>query len=146
MRGGVHIPPEDGDHEAVGRGRAVDRNSQEGKAMEALRLVLLYAHLIGFGLLLGGAVTQYLGGTIRINPAMLWGAVIQLITGVGLAAPLRGEEDEPDPAKLAVKGVIALAIFAMVFFSRKREAVNRGHFLAIVGLTLVNAAVAVFWR
>jgi hypothetical protein len=116
------------------------------KAMEGLRLVLLYAHLIGFGLLLGGAVTQYLGGTIRINPAMLWGAVIQLITGAGLAAPLRDEGDEPDPAKLAVKGVIALAIFAMVFFSRKREAVNRGHFLAIVGLTLVNAAVAVFWR
>ena len=35
---------------------------------------------------------------------------------------------------------------ALVFFSRKREVVNRGHFLAIVGLTLVNAAVAVFWR
>ena len=84
---------------------------------------------------------------MRINSAMLWGAIIQLITGAGLAAPLRGaDEDEPDPAKLAVKGVIALAIFAMVFFSRKREAVNRGHFLAIVGLTLVNAAVAVFWR
>ncbi len=61
-------------------------------------------------------------------------------------ATARGDEDEPDPAKLAVKAVIALAIFAMVFFSRKRDAVNRGHFLAIVGLTLVNAAVAVFWR
>jgi len=34
----------------------------------------------------------------------------------------------------------------MTFFSRKREDVNRGHFLALVGLTLVNAAVAVFWR
>ena len=42
--------------------------------------------------------------------------------------------------------MIALAIFAMVFFSRKRDVVNTGHFLAIVGLTLVNAAVAVFWR
>jgi hypothetical protein len=34
----------------------------------------------------------------------------------------------------------------MVFFSRKRDEVNRGHFLAIAGLTLVNAAVATFWR
>jgi len=34
----------------------------------------------------------------------------------------------------------------MVFFSRKRDVVNTGHFLAIVGLTLVNAGVAVFWR
>jgi len=33
----------------------------------------------------------------------------------------------------------------MTFFSRKREKVNRGHFLAIIGLVLVNAGVAVFW-
>lgn len=115
--------------------------------MEALRLILLYVHLIGFALLLGGAIAQYASGRLRINPAMLWGSVIQLLTGIGLAAPLRGGgDDEPNPAKLVTKLVIALLIFVMVFLSRKRDVVNRGHFLAIVGLTLVNAAVAVFWR
>lgn len=115
--------------------------------MNAIRLVLLYIHLIGFALLLGGAVTQYLTGKLRINSAMLWGAGIQVVSGLGLAAPLRGGGDaEPDPAKLAVKGVVGVVIFVMVFFSRKREQVNAGHFLAIVGLTLANAAVAVFWR
>ncbi|WP_328850689.1 hypothetical protein OG994_20825 [Micromonospora globbae] len=113
--------------------------------MEALRLILLYVHLIGFALLLGGSISQYVSGRLRINVAMLWGAVIQLLTGIGLSAPLR-DGDEPSPAKLGTKLVIALLIFVMVFFSRKRETVNRGHFLAIVGLTLVNAAVAVFWR
>ncbi|GLZ00565.1 hypothetical protein [Actinoplanes sp. NBRC 103695] len=115
--------------------------------MEALRLILLYVHLIGFALLLGGLVTQYLSGKIRINKAVLWGAIVQLLSGIGLAAPLRGGGDaEPSPVKLAVKLVIALLIFVMVFFSRKRDAVNKGHFLAIAGLTLANAAVAVFWR
>ena len=72
--------------------------------MEALRLILRYAHLIGFALLLGGAVMQYLSGKFRINPAMLWGAIIQVLTGIGLAAPLRGGGDaEPDPIKLGVK-------------------------------------------
>ncbi|GAB2925970.1 hypothetical protein GCM10027280_11570 [Micromonospora polyrhachis] len=113
--------------------------------MEALRLVLLYVHLIGFALLLGGGIAQYVTGRLRINAAMLWGAIIQVISGIGLAAPLR-DGNEPSPAKLATKLVLALAIFVMVFFSRKREEVNRGHFLAIVGLTLVTAAVAVFWR
>ncbi|WP_434742830.1 hypothetical protein [Micromonospora sp. SH-82] len=112
--------------------------------MEALRLILLYLHLIGFALLLGGAVAQLVTGKIRMNPAMLWGAVIQLATGIGLSAPLR-DGDEPSPAKLGVKLLLAVLIFVMVFFSRKRDEVNRGHFLAVVGLTLVNAAVAVFW-
>jgi hypothetical protein len=112
-----------------------------------LRLVLLYAHLIGFALLLGGGIAQYLTGKLRMNASMLWGAIIQLVTGIGLAAPLRGGGDnEPDPVKLAVKGVIAVMIFVMVFFSRKRDAVNPGHFLTVIALTLVNAGVAVFWR
>lgn len=115
--------------------------------MEALRLVLRYAHLIGFALLLGGAIAQYLTARLRINTAMLWGAAVQVLTGLALAAPLRGGGDaEPAPAKLAVKAVLAVTIFAMVFFSRKRAEVSRGHFLAIAGLTLINAAVATFWR
>lgn len=115
--------------------------------MEALRLILRYLHLVGFALLLGGAIVQYLSGKLRINTAMLWGAITQVVTGIALSAPLRGGGDkEPDPAKLAVKGLIAIMIFIMVFFSRKRETVAKGHFLAIIGLTLVNAAVAVFWR
>jgi hypothetical protein len=110
-------------------------------------LILRYAHLIGFALLLGGAILQYLSGRIRINPAMLWGSIIQVVTGVALAAPLRGGgDDEPDPAKLAVKGLLAVLIFVMVFVPRRRDEVNRGHFNVIIGMTLVNAAVATFWR
>lgn len=116
-------------------------------ALEAVRLILRYAHLVGFALLLGGALVQYYTGRIYINAVMLWGATIQVVTGIVLAAPL-GREVQPDPVKLAVKGVIAIMIFIMVLipYLKKRETVNKGHFLAIIGLTLVNAAVAVFWR
>jgi hypothetical protein len=115
--------------------------------MEALRLILRYIHLVGFALLLGGAVMQYLSGRLRINPAMLWGSVIQVVTGLALSAPLRGGgDDEPNPVKLGVKLLLAVLIFIMIFFSRKRADVNRGHFLGIVALILLNAAVATFWR
>ncbi|WP_122977497.1 hypothetical protein [Actinoplanes teichomyceticus] len=115
--------------------------------MEALRLILLFVHLVGFALLLGGAITQLLSGTFRIGPAVLWGSIIQLVSGLGLAAPLRGGGDhEPDPIKLGVKLLLAVLIFIMVFVPRKREAVNKGHYIGIVALTLANAAVAVFWR
>ena len=115
--------------------------------VEAIRLILLFIHLIGFALLLGGAITQFLTGRYRINPAVLWGAVIQLVSGLLLSAPLRGGgDDEPNPIKLGVKLLIAVLIFIMVFIPRKRESVNRGHFIGIIALTLVNAAVAVFWH
>ncbi len=114
--------------------------------MEALREILLYLHLIGFALLLGGGIAQYLSGRLRINLAMLVGAATQVVTGLALAAPLRGGGDhEPSRVGLAIKLVVALAVLAMTYFSRKREKVNRGHFLAILVLVLGNAAIGVFW-
>ena len=115
--------------------------------MEAVHLILRYAHLVGFAVLLGASVAQYLSGALRINTAMLAGAATQVITGVLLAAPIRDDDDpEPDPVKLGVKLVIAVSIFIMVYLPRRKSAVNRGHFLAIVGMTLLNAAIATFWR
>ncbi len=115
--------------------------------MEALRLILRYAHLIGFALLLGGAIAQFVSAKLRINPAMLWGSIIQVLTGLALAAPLRGGgDDEPSPVKLAVKALLAVLIFIMVFVPRKRAEVNRDHFIGIIVLTLVNAAIATFGR
>jgi hypothetical protein len=114
--------------------------------VETLHNVIIYLHLIGFALLLGGASAQYLSGRLRINVAMLAGAATQVVTGLLLAAPLRPKGDPaPDAAGVVVKLVIALAVLAMTFFSRKREKVNRGHFLAIIALALGNAAIGVFW-
>lgn len=113
--------------------------------MEILRLILLYGHLIGFALVLGGTVTQYVRKPLRINTVMLWGALLVLVTGVALAAPIRDEAAQPSPAKLAVKLALALLIVVMIWLPRRRTEVNPGHFLAIAGLTLVNAGVAVFW-
>jgi hypothetical protein len=114
--------------------------------MSILRNLVFFLHLVGFALLLGASVAQYLSGRLRINNLMLAGAATQVVTGLILAAPFGLDPGEKlNYGKLAVKLVIALCILAMTFFSRTREKVNRGHFLAIVGLTLVNAGIAVFW-
>ena len=114
-------------------------------ALELLRLLVRYAHLIGFALLLGGFVAQYASGTLRINGAMLWGALVQVVTGVILSAPFPADVDLNYP-KIGVKLLLAVLIAIMVYVPRRRESMSRGHFLAIGGLTLLNAAVAVFWR
>ncbi len=112
--------------------------------MEFLRQLLLLIHLIGFALLLGGFVTQYLSGPPRINAALLWGSAIQLVSGAALASPI-GDDERP-AGFLIVKTVVALMIAVMVWVPRRRPEVNRGHFIAIGVLTLANAAVAVFWH
>ena len=114
--------------------------------MEALRLILRYVHLIGFALLLGGAIVQYISGKLRINPAMLWGSVIMLADrDRPLRAPARRRRAGPRETCYQVGARHTDLCHGVLL--RKRDVVNRGHFLAIVGLTLVaNAAVAVFWR
>ncbi len=114
--------------------------------MSVLRNIVFFLHLVGFALLLGASLAQYLSGRLRINSLMLVGAATQVVTGLILAAPFGLDPGEKlNYTKLTVKLVIALCILAMTFFSRNRDKVNRGHFLAIVGLTLVNAGIAVFW-
>lgn len=135
----------------MGRARAVRHLGVGGahilrRVDDLLLHVLRYIHLVGFAMLFGGALAQYLSGTLRINRAMLWGSIIQVASGIALAAPLRPEDEEPPVAKLAVKLLLAVMIFVMVFFSRRRAQVNKGHFIGIVVLTLVAAAVGTFWR
>lgn len=113
--------------------------------LEILRLVLRYGHLIAFTMLLGGAIAQAASGRLRINETMFRGAIGMLVTGVLLAAPF--DRDPPlDYAKIGVKALIAVLIFVAVFVVRRKEVVAKGHFYGIVGMTLLNAAIAVFWR
>jgi len=117
--------------------------------LELLRLALRYLHLVGFALLFGGVVVQYLTGTFRVNVVMRTGLGTMILTGLALSAPFP-RDVALDYVKVGVKLGIALvigAVFGVVVTRERRGApVYRGHLLAIGALTLLNAAVAGFWR
>jgi hypothetical protein len=117
--------------------------------VEFLRLLLRYLHLVGFALLVGAWLAQYLTGKLQLNVIMRTGLGTMIGTGLLLAIPFPSGIDL-DYLKLGVKLVIALVIGALfgVIVTRERAAktVSRPLFLSIGGLALVNAAVAVFWR
>ncbi len=117
--------------------------------MEFLRLLLRYLHLVGFALLFGAWLAQYVTGKLRVNVLMRIGLGTMIGTGLLLAIPFPSGIDL-DYLKLGVKLVIALGIGALfgVAVTRERasKAVSRLLFLSIGGLALVNAAIAVFWR
>jgi hypothetical protein len=118
-------------------------------ALEFLRLLLRYIHLIGFAMLLGGFLAQYITGTYRISVLMRAGLGAMIFTGLVLVAPFPSDVDL-NYVKLGVKLAVVLMIGPLfgvaVVRERRGDPVTRAHFLTIGGLILLNAAIAVFWR
>ena len=115
--------------------------------METLYDVLLVLHLIGWAIVLGGALTSL--RTPRIAPGMLHGILTALVTGIAMVglASAGLAADEPDNVKIGVKLVIAVAVTALVVLgSNRRERVTTGYLGAIAGLTALNVAIAVLWH
>jgi hypothetical protein len=117
--------------------------------MDYLRLALRYLHLVGFALLLGGWVVQFLGGKVRVSIPMRIGLGTLLGSGLLLAIPFPSGVDL-DYVKLGVKLAIAVGIGVLFGIegtrARAGRTVSRGLFGSIGALALLNAAVAVFWR
>lgn len=110
--------------------------------------VLIVLHLIGWAIVLGGAVVSL--RPPRIPTGMLHGALTALVTGLILAFLLTTKVWKPDEsfsnAKLGVKLVVALIVTGLVAWGGRRKEVPRWLVLAIAGLTALNVAVAVLWH
>lgn len=118
--------------------------------MGIVRDILLFGHLLGMASLLGGALVQMRGKDRVVNAAMLHGSIAQVVSGVllvGVAYALDEGADgsEVDNAKVGVKAVVAIVVVGLCWLNRKRVTVSEAVFFAILGLTLLNVAVAVFW-
>lgn len=112
--------------------------------MELLRDLLLLLHFIGFAALFGGAFVQMKGPKRVVNPAMWHGALTMLVTGILLVGVREMADMDVNHIKIGIKLLVMVVVFVLVLLQRKKEAVAPGMFFAIFGLTLLNAAVAVF--
>lgn len=114
--------------------------------MELVRHALLFLHLLGMASLVGGALVQISARERVINPAMLHGAGTQLVTGVLMVGVVQALEDDVDNVKFAVKAGVALVVMVLVVVGRRTATVSERVFFGVLGLAVVNVAVAVFWR
>jgi hypothetical protein len=113
--------------------------------MEIVRDVLVFFHFIGLAALFGGLFVQLKADPRVVNNAMFHGILTQLVTGLLLVGVLEAGTDPVDHAKIAVKLVVALVIGVLIFANRKKPAIPNGLYLGLMGLTLLNIGVAVFW-
>ena len=119
--------------------------------MEILRDILLFLHFIGLASLFGGLFVQIKADPRVVNNAMFHGILTQLVTGVLLVGVLEGAKDQPwaeevDNTKIAVKLVVAIVIGVLVILNRKKASIPNGLYFGLMGLTVLNIGVAVFWH
>jgi hypothetical protein len=113
--------------------------------MEALRLTLVFFHLVGLSVLLGGFFTQLRLDERRVTFPLLAGALTQLVTGVSLVAVRRSEDLAVNDAKIGTKLAVVLVITALAVVGWRQRKARPGPFVAVGVLTAVNLAIAVFW-
>lgn len=126
--------------------------------MDLVYDVMVYAHVLGLAALIGGyfaviAAARAGGrrsGSLVPSAVMVWGARVQIITGltlVGLAEAVL--DDELNHVKIAVKLLLALVAVAFAesgAAKARRSAAGPSWIVhAVGGAAILNAAVAVLW-
>jgi FtsH-binding integral membrane protein len=114
--------------------------------MEFVREILIFFHFVGLAALFGGLFVQVKADPRVVNNAMFHGILTQLVSGLLLVGVLEGLDKDVDHAKIGVKLVVALVIAVLVFANRKKPSLADGVYFGLMGLTLLNIGVAVFWH
>lgn len=109
--------------------------------------VVVVLHLLGMAALVGGYLVAA-RGTTRPNEVMLWGARLQILTGVvivglGEGAGVWGDEP-PTYLKIGIKLVVAFVVVALTEIAAgKRRASNATTLTHVAGvLAIANVLVA----
>ena len=113
--------------------------------METLRLVLLFAHILGFAALIGGLLAQARMPEKTVNAAMRDGIGTAFLAGLLLVGVLEAGDDPVNHAKIAVKFAVGLVILVLVMANVRKERIPQGLWAGILLLAVANVGVAVFW-
>lgn len=113
--------------------------------MDLVRLVLLFVHLIAMAALLGGLLVQAKDTDKRITSWVRDGAGTAFLAGVLLVGVLEGLDADLDYAKIGVKLGIGLVVLVLAMSNLRKDRISERVWGAMVALTVINVAVAIFW-
>ncbi len=127
--------------------------------MDVLTHLFVGLHIIGIAALLGGVLTQMMGGgtshavkavgegrgEARIVPAMLHGALTMLVTGIALVGLNQAQHHHLNTIKIGLKVALLVVILGLVYVKRDEETVGKGVIATVGGLTTANVFIAVLW-
>ncbi len=120
--------------------------------MDIVYDAILILHFIGLASVVGGFLVQMKSTERGVNPAMVHGALTQLVTGLllvglpemGVATPYTGWE-ACDHTKIAIKLILTVIITILAFVGRRKPLPQTGIWGAIGGLSIATIIIAVVW-
>ncbi|TCP49325.1 hypothetical protein EV191_109147 [Tamaricihabitans halophyticus] len=114
--------------------------------MEFVRLLLVFLHLLGMGMLFGMVFVQLKAGSAApVNKGWLHGAGLQLITGMALMLLAPATDAEYDHMKLGIKILVVVAIAGLAVAKVRAPAAPRWFTPTLGALVVLNVGLAVFW-
>ncbi|MGL5808983.1 MAG: hypothetical protein ACRCYQ_03460 [Nocardioides sp.] len=113
--------------------------------MEILQNVVLVVHLLGWAALFGATVAQAREPEKRITWPMRDGIGTAVVAGLVAAGLLEAGDDPVDHAKIGVKLVVGLVVMGLVMANMRKSRISDRLFFSILGLTVLNVAVATLW-
>lgn len=116
--------------------------------MEIVRNILLILHIVGFAGVAGSAIAQLpkvKEGAAKISGGIMHSGWLMLATGLGLVGMMYAQGGEPNNAKIGVKTIVLVAIIVLALVNKKKQPVSGGVLGAILGLSVLNVALAVAW-
>lgn len=93
--------------------------------MEILRDILLFLHLLGMAIIIGGYFATI--RRPRVLPGMLHAAYLQLITGIALVGVIEmsGDPSAAFHMKIGIKALLAIAVAVTAFIGNRKQ--KRAH-------------------
>ncbi|HEX6345693.1 hypothetical protein [Umezawaea sp.] len=114
--------------------------------MEFVRLLLVFLHLLGMGMLVAMFFLQMRAGAgAPLNKGWLHGAGLQLLTGLALVGLAPVTDQDYDHVKIGVKLLVLVAIGVLALVFARKPAAPAWLPRALAGLVVLNVGVAVFW-
>jgi peptidoglycan/LPS O-acetylase OafA/YrhL len=113
--------------------------------MELTQNLVLLVHFMGWAALFGGLLAQLREPEKRVNSLMRDGIGTAVVAGIALVGFLEAGDETVNHAKVGVKLVVGIVILGLVMANVRKPRISDNVFWAILGLTVVNMAVAVLW-
>lgn len=116
--------------------------------MDILHSILFVAHMLGLAAIIGAFFVQLRSKSDLAVGVVLTGAIVQLLSGIGLVGVSQALDEDLDMTKISVKlGIAAIVLVAAIVAVLKQRKGGKVQpwFHTAGGLAVVNVLVAVFW-